>query len=315
MWPNFVRRCAMRKAALAAIESLMGTNESVVFVGSDLGAGTLAEAARKYPGRVMMEGIAEQHLVGFAAGLALEGYVPYVHTIGTFLTRRALEQVMIDVALHNLPVRLVASGGGMVYAPLGPTHQAIDDFALMRVVPNMLVAAPADPAEMTQLIHDLAEYPGPAYIRVGKGGEPDVTSGLKDSVIGAFRPIREGVGLAVLTTGSLLHECIQAVDTVAVMGCPSALFHVPFLAPLDIQTVDSLARDFDVVVIVEEHVPTGGLTTAVSEIIATRVERARVVRLSLPATYASAYGSQQEHLVNHGLTAPGIVASIIANYP
>ena len=305
----------MRKAALAAIGALMETHESVVFVGSDLGAGTLADVAQRYPGRVLMEGIAEQHLVGFAAGLALEGYVPYVHTIGTFLTRRALEQVMIDVALHNLPVRLVASGGGMVYAPLGPTHQAIDDFALMRVIPNMLVAAPADPAEMTQLINDLATYPGPAYIRVGKGGEPDVTSSLDLSAIGAVRPIREGNGLAVLTTGSLLHECIQAIEEVAALGLHPALIHVPCLAPLDTPVIEVLARDFEVILVVEEHVPTGGLTTAVSEIVASGVGRARVVRLSLPASYATAYGSQRDHLVNHGLTSPGIAAAIQTNHP
>ena len=305
----------MRKAALAAIGALIDTNESVVFVGSDLGAGTLVDVAQRHPGRVLMEGIAEQHLVGFSAGLALEGYVPYVHTIGTFLTRRALEQVMIDVALHNLPVRLVASGGGMVYAPLGPTHQAIDDFALMRVIPNMLVAAPADPAEMTQLINDLATHPGPAYIRVGKGGEPDITSALASSRLGAVRPIREGSGLAVLTTGMLLHECIQAVDDVAALGLHPALIHVPFLAPLDTKAIETLARDFEVLLVVEEHVPTGGLTTAVSEIVATGVGRARVVRLSLPAAYASAYGSQRDHLVSHGLTSLGIATAIQTNHP
>ena len=305
----------MRKAALAAIGALMDTNGSVVFVGSDLGTGTLADVAHKHPGRVLMEGIAEQHLVGFSAGLALEGYIPYVHTIGTFLTRRALEQVMIDVALHNLPVRLVASGGGMVYAPLGPTHQAIDDFALMRVIPNMLVAAPADPAEMTQLINALATHPGPAYIRVGKGGEPDITSKMDPSPIGAVRPIREGTGLAVLTTGMLLHECAQAVEEVATLGLHPALVHVPFLAPLDTWAIETLARDFEVILVVEEHVPTGGLTTAVCEIVATGTGRARVVRLSLPTAYASAYGSQRDHLETHGLTSPGIAAAIQTNHP
>ncbi len=300
----------MRKAALAAIEGLLDTNDSVVFVGSDLGSGTLAAAKLRHPGRVLMEGIAEQHLVGFAAGLALEGYVPYVHTIGTFLTRRALEQVIVDVALHNLPVRLVASGGGMVYAPLGPTHQAIDDFALMRAIPNMLVAAPADPAEMTKLIEDLATYPGPAYIRVAKGGEPDITSSLQPADIGHVRPIRGGSKVAVLTTGALLHECIAAVDSLAGTDWAPALVHVPFLAPLDVPAIEELAREYQVLLVVEEHLPTGGLTTAVSEIVATGVGQARVMRLGLPPRYASAYGSQREHWESHGLTSTGIASSI-----
>lgn len=300
----------MRKAALAAIEDLLDTNQSVVFVGSDLGAGTLAAAKLRHPGRVLMEGIAEQHLVGFSAGLALEGFVPYVHTIGTFLTRRALEQVIVDVALHNLPVRLVASGGGMVYAPLGPTHQSIDDFALMRAIPNMLVAAPADPAEMTQLIKDLATYPGPAYIRVAKGGEPDITSSLEPANIGHVRPIRAGNKIAVITTGALLHECIIAVDSLASTDMNPTLVHVPFLAPLDIPAIETLAHDYQVLLVVEEHLPTGGLTTAISEIVATGVGQARVVRVGLPSLYASAYGSQREHWEAHGLTAEGIELSI-----
>ncbi len=301
----------MRKAALAAIEGLLETNDSVIFVGSDLGAGTLAAAKLRHPGRVLMEGIAEQHLVGFAAGLALEGYVPYVHTIGTFLTRRALEQVIIDVALHNLPVRLVASGGGMVYAPLGPTHQAIDDFALMRAIPNMLVAAPADPAEMTKLIQDLATYPGPAYIRSAKGGEPDITSSLQPADIGRVRPIRGGSKVAVLTTGALLHECIAAVDSLAGTDLAPTLVHVPFLAPLDVPAIEELAREYQVLLVVEEHLPTGGLTTAVSEIVATGVGQARVIRLGLPPMYASSYGSQREHWESQGLTSNGIASSIM----
>ena len=107
----------MRKAALDAIARLVDEQPNIIFIGSDLGTGVMSDAMERAPDRVLMEGIAEQHMVGMASGLALEGFIPYVHTIGTFLTRRALEQIIVDVALHSLPVRLVASGGGMVYAP------------------------------------------------------------------------------------------------------------------------------------------------------------------------------------------------------
>ena len=300
----------MRKAALAAIAALLDHNESVIFVGSDLGAGTLTDVKVRHPGRVLMEGIAEQHLVGFAAGLALEGYVPYVHTIGTFLTRRALEQVIIDVALHNLPVRLVASGGGMVYAPLGPTHQAIDDFALMRAIPNMIVIAPADPIEMAQVIEDLATHPGPAYIRVAKGGEPDITSDLPRGAVGAVRPIRKGEGIAVITTGSLLHECIPAVASAVAEGSNPALVHVPYVAPLDIQFISEMSRTFNTLLVVEEHLPSGGLSSAIADVVASRDGRARVVRMTLPAGYASGYGTQRDHWANAGLNASRIAEAI-----
>jgi transketolase len=240
----------MRKAALEAISDLLDSNEKTIFIGSDLGAGTLADVRSRHPNRVLMEGIAEQHLVGFAAGLALEGFIPYVHTIGTFLTRRAIEQVIIDVSLHNLPVRLVASGGGMVYAPLGPTHQAIDDFALMRAIPNMLVVAPADPCEMREVIFDLANHSGPAYIRVGKGGESDATSLLPPNSIGRIRQINIGNQVAILTTGSLLQECTSATTQLETHGISVGLYHVPYIAPIEKSLIDQLIDRYEYLIVV-----------------------------------------------------------------
>src|SRR5690242_12160459 len=112
----------MRKVAMSAIYELAKRDPRVVFVGSDLGAGVLDDMRKAMPDRFYMEGVSEAAIVGLAAGLALEGYVPYINTIATFLTRRCFEQIAVDVALHDLPVRLIASGGGAVYAPLGPTH-------------------------------------------------------------------------------------------------------------------------------------------------------------------------------------------------
>jgi transketolase len=301
----------MRKEALEAINALIDQDGRVVFIGSDLGSGTLDEARKRHPGRVLMEGIAEQHLIGFAAGMALEGYVPYVHTIGTFLTRRALEQVIVDVALHDLPVRLVASGGGMVYAPLGPTHQSIDDFALMRAIPNMLVVAPADPAEMTSVVKDLANHPGPAYIRVAKGGEPDVTSALTPSAVGAIRPVRHGSHVAVLTTGSMLHECIAAVSEVVASGLNPGLLHVPYVAPLDVDAVREMMSTYPTLLVVEEHLPAGGLASAVSDVVASTSNGTRVSRLTLPSAYAVGYGSQRDHWKRAGLTASSIARVIV----
>ena len=168
----------MRQKALSTVYELAKQDSRIVFIGSDLGAGTLKEMKEELPQQFFMEGISEQHVVGFAAGLAQEGFIPYINTIGTFLTRRSFEQIAIDIGLHNLPVRLLASGGGMVYAPLGPTHTAIDDFSLMLNVPNMKVFAPADALEMENLLLTVVNDPSPHYIRFGKGGEEIVTKEL-----------------------------------------------------------------------------------------------------------------------------------------
>ncbi len=300
----------MRKTALTTIAALVDEDERVVFIGSDLGAGTMDEVRGRHPDRVLMEGIAEQHLVGFAAGLALEGFIPYVHTIATFLTRRALEQIIVDVALHHLPVRLVGGGGGMTYASLGPTHQAIDDFALMRAIPGMIIGAPADPAEMDAMLRQLRLVRDPAYIRVAKGGEPDVTSGLADLAVGRARTLTEGDRLAVLTTGALLHECLKAVGPSERFGSAVTLIHFPFVAPLDVDAVRSLATSHRDLFVVEEHLPHGGLASAVADVLAQDGSSTRLHRATLPDRYADRYGSQQEHWELHGLDTDGIAARI-----
>lgn len=296
----------MRKAALETIARLIEKDHRVVFVGSDLGAGTLEEVRSRNPNRVLMEGIAEQHLVSFAAGLALEGFIPYVHTIGTFLTRRAFEQIVVDVALDRLPVILVGAGGGLVYAPLGPTHQAIDDFSLMTTIPGMYVVAPADPFEMESVLELLLAEGVPAYVRVAKGGEPVITGELPPLQPGKMRTVLEGHKVSVLTTGALLHECVAAAETLGARGSRVTVAHFPFVSPLDREAIVSLSSNHDHLLVVEEHIPQGGLSSAVANVLSEVGFSSPLHRLTLPNSYASNYGSQADHLRMHGLDAEGI---------
>jgi transketolase len=304
----------MRKAALKAIENLVDQNEKVVFIGSDLGQGTLAEAKYRHPSRVFMEGISEQHLVGLAAGLALEGFIPFIHTIGTFLTRRALDQIIVDVAIQNLPVKLIASGGGMVYSPLGPTHQSVDDFALMRAIPNMVIGAPADPFEMSTMVNQVSKNPGPAYIRVAKGGEPDITSKLANLELGEIREVKSGSNLAIFTTGVMLHECLWALTELNSQKINPAVFHVPYLNPADEELIIKVAKNFENILVIEEHLPNGGLFSMILEIIVRAGLCPKISQLSLPNEYASNYGTQREHLIKAGLDGASISNYIISNF-
>src|SRR6266404_6475240 len=138
----------MRKRSLDMVYELAKKDDRIVFIGSDLGVGTLDNFRNEIPDRFFMEGVSEANIVGMAAGMALEGRIVYVNTIATFLTRRCFEQVALDLCLHNANVRLIASGGGLVYAPLGPTHEAIDDIAIFPALPRMTIVAPADADEM-----------------------------------------------------------------------------------------------------------------------------------------------------------------------
>ena len=164
----------MRKECLNTIYKLALKDKKVIFIGSDLGPGVLSDF-KKIPKRFYMEGVAEQSIIGMAAGLAMDGHKPYVNTIATFLTRRCFEQVCIDLCLHDLPVRLIGNGGGLVYAPLGPTHQATDDISIMRTIPNLKIIAPCDAVEMKLLIRQINKIKSPVYVRVGRGGEEIVS--------------------------------------------------------------------------------------------------------------------------------------------
>src|SRR6204780_2526697 len=194
----------MRATCQNMVYDLAKRDKRVIFIGSDLSPGLLADMKKEMPERWYMEGITEANVIGMAAGFAMEGYIPYVNTIATFITRRCYEQVAVDVCLHDLPVRLVANGGGTVYAPLGPTHLAIEDIAIMRALPNMTVVAVCDAPEMIRLMEQTLDWPKPIYIRLGKGGEPVVSRAELGFRIGRairMRPARARDGVALMATG------------------------------------------------------------------------------------------------------------------
>ena len=156
----------MRNTCLNMVYELAKRDGRTIFIGSDLSPGLLAGMKREMPERYYMEGVTEANIIGMAAGLAMDGYIPFVNTIATFITRRCYEQIAIDLCLHNLPVRLIGNGGGFVYAPLGPTHLAIEDIAIMRALPNMTVIAVCDAAEMERMMECALDWPQPIYIRL-----------------------------------------------------------------------------------------------------------------------------------------------------
>lgn len=199
----------MRKTALDCVYQLAKNDDRVVFVGSDLGPGVLDKMKTEFPQRFFMEGVSEQYIVGMAAGLAMEGFIPYVNTIATFLTRRCYEQVAVDLCIHDLPVRLIANGGGGVYAPLGPTHLAIEDIAIMRALPNMSVVAPCDADEMRRLMMSTLDWPHPIYIRLGKGGDKIVSEEKNGFTLGKSILVRDGKDGMFVTTGVMTQLALE----------------------------------------------------------------------------------------------------------
>src|SRR5499427_4875738 len=219
----------MRKRCLDMVYALAQRDERVVFIGSDLSPGLLSEMKKAYPERYYMEGIAEANIIGMAAGMAMEGFVPYVNTIATFITRRCYEQVAVDLCLHDLPVRLIGNGGGLVYAPLGPTHLAIEDIAIMRALPNMAVVAVCDAQEMQAFMNVSLGWPHPIYIRLAKGGDPVVSREENGFAIGEAIPMRRARSkraIVLMATGVMTTNCLAAAELLEREGIDAAVLHI-----------------------------------------------------------------------------------------
>lgn len=302
----------MRKTALDCVHELAQHDERVVFIGSDLGPGVLAKMRAEHPERWFMEGVSEQHIVGMAAGLAMEGFTPYVNTIATFLTRRCYEQVAVDLCLHDLPVRLIANGGGGVYAPLGPTHLAIEDIAIMRALPNMTVVAPCDADEMRRFMHATLDWPHPIYIRLAKGGDPIVSQAQHGFTLGLSIRLRDGEDGLFITTGVMTQTALAAANLLRMEGLEVGVRHVHTIKPLDTERIMQDVDGVPAVVTVEEGIVNGGLGSAVLE---TCNERAphlahKIARLGIPDAFPTQYGSQQTMLSHWCLTPESLAAKM-----
>ncbi len=302
----------MRKTALNSIYDLAKQDKNVVFIGSDLGAGVLDDMKTNIPSRFFMEGVSEQYIVGMAAGLALEGFIPYVHTIATFLTRRCYEQITLDLCLQDLPVRLIASGGGAVYAPLGPTHLAVEDIAIMRSLPNMAVVAPCDADEMKRLMRATLGWPHPIYIRMAKGGDEIISLEENGFEIGKAILLREPRDGMFITTGVMTQLALQASDTLTQEGLICGVLHAHTLKPLDYSALAHWLPKVQGVVTVEEHTRIGGLGSAVLEFCNDEMpeQAVKISRVGIPDRFADQYGSQNSLLAHWGITVNSLCDSM-----
>ena len=302
----------MRRVCLNKVHEMAQRDERVLYIGSDPGPGTLNPMREEFPERFFIEGIAEAHVIGMAAGMAIEGFVPYVNTISTFITRRCYEQIAVDLCMHNLPVRLIGNGGGFVYSPLGPTHQSIEDIAIMRALPNMTVLCVSDAEEMRAMMDETLDWPGPIYIRLGKGGDPVVYSPDENFRIGKAIVKRPAGDVLIATTGVMTKHCLDAADALANDGVSCGVVHLPTVKPMDIDGLAAALGGAKLLVTVEEHVLAGGLGSAILEAIADHPELhfPQVKRLGVPDAFAKHYGSQNDQLAHYGIDAHGIAQSI-----
>jgi transketolase len=285
----------VRNTFISALCDLAEHDDRIWLLCGDLGYSVLEKFAERFPDRYVNVGVAEQNMVGIAAGLALSGRVVYTYSIANFPVMRCLEQVRNDVCYHNLNVKVVAVGCGLPYGTHGYTHHAVEDVAVMRALPNMTIVAPGDPAETRWAARALVDHDGPCYLRLGKGGEPQVHARPVEAKLGQALVLRDGEGIALIAAGNILGETLKAADVLEEHGVRPCVVSMPTISPLDVETVEALAERSRTIMTVEEHSITGGLGSAVAEVLAESNNRgARLVRCGVTAGPGAVGG--QAHL-------------------
>jgi transketolase len=297
----------MRNAFAAELEKLADENPNLVFLSGDIGNKLFDKFKAKHPARFYNCGVAEQGLMGLAAGMGLCGLRPIAYTITPFITTRCLEQIRVDVCYHKSPVIIVGVGAGLSYATLGTTHHACEDISFLRSLPGMSVVAPADPIETKLALRAALSWPGPVYIRLGKKGEPNVHAAEPKFEIGKAIKVSEGKSICILGTGTIMPEAVAAGTK---LDAEVYSFHT--IKPLDEDVLQDVFARFPVVATIEEHSRIGGLGGAVAEWLADHPSRARLLRFGTPDEFMKVAGEQDYARKLYGLDAESLAKAIAA---
>tara|TARA_A100001011_G_C14246487_1_gene815808 strand:+ start:417 stop:1253 length:837 start_codon:yes stop_codon:yes gene_type:complete len=259
------------------------------------------------PNQFLMEGISEQHIIGLAAGLAQKGFIPYVNTIASFLLRRAFEQIVIDLCMQNLPVRLIGNGGGLVYAPLGPTHQILEDFSILNSLPNISIIACCDSNEMKKMIKITEKLPGPIYFRLGKGGEKIITNSRNEDIkFGKCLTFNKPKDILIVTTGITTQLGLEVMQNLNKNQNKIALLHCSTIKPFDYKTLKKYTKDAKIVISIEEHSIIGGLSSICNNFLIKQDKVPKVINFSVRDLFYSKYGNQKSAWDYFGLNAKNI---------
>lgn len=294
----------MRNAFINELIAAAEINDNIALVVGDLGYGVVEPFAARFPKRFFNAGVAEQNMMGLVAGLASEGFHVFVYSIANFPTFRCAEQIRNDVDYHKLPVTVVAVGGGLAYGNLGYSHHAVQDYALMRVMPNMLIAAPGDPMEVRACMRYLIKNPQPSYLRVGKAGEPCIHAEVPEVLPGKWLIIREGEkgGATYLTTGATLDLVNQLIVKNPNLKS-STLYSMPLWGMKTKETQARQVEQFENVITVEDHLMDGGFGSWLMEAISIRPDLlARIKIKSLDSKVCGMVAKQSTMNAQGGLT-------------
>ena len=304
-------RLGSRATFGAAMLELCQADEKVLVASADLvGSSGLDRLRKASPEKIINVGIAEQNLIGVAAGLAREGFTVFATSFAPFIALRASEQIRMNLGYMRANVKAIGLGGGLAMAHLGNSHYGLEDVAVMRAIPNLAILCPADGAEIHKAVFAAAAHEGPVYLRLsGAVNMPVVYQEDYDYTIGRAITLRQGRDLAIIAAGSMVHQALKAAERLAESGLDCSVINMHTIKPLDIQSLEDISRKVKALVTVEEHSVIGGLGSAVAEWLSQKDSRPPHLMLGLPDKFGPS-GDYNYLLEKYALTGEGIAGSI-----
>ena len=285
----------MRDQYIRTLYELAKNDPRIYALISDNGAIVYDKYKETFPDRLINIGIAEATMISVAAGMASCGKIPFTYTISSFLTMRAYEQIRNDVCLQKMNVKLVGIGCGFVYTYLGPTHHALEDIAIMRALPGMIVLSPCDSKEVDKATRAAARVNGPVYLRLATGQTPDIYDKECDFELGKAVELRSGNDLTLISTGVMVFESLKAADLLEKKGLKTRVINIHTIKPIDQAAILKAARETKGIITIEDHSINGGLGGTVCEVIAqSKQKSAPVMCLGIKDVFEHEYGTLDE---------------------
>ncbi len=304
----------MRQAFFSFLQQNAIKDRDICLLTANLGFKLFDDFRSRLPDQFIDVGVAEQNMIGLASGLALSGKKPYCYSIIPFLLMRAYEQIRIDIARQSLNVKLIGVGGGFTYGLEGFTHHALEDLAIMRVMPGMHVVVPADKKEAEQLVSLMYNYDHPVYIRLDRNQEPAVHTSAPDFRIGKGLVLSYGKDVAIFAIGSMVYQAKLAQGELEKQGISVSLINMHTLKPLDTELIKDCAVSHRMVLTVEEHSIIGGLGSAVAEVLAESNAQCLFKRIGVPEELSPVMGQVKFLREYYGLSAQNIVKIVSSNF-
>jgi transketolase len=294
----------MRTTFSSVLVDRAKNDRNIFLLSPDAGFSVFEKFVEQYPDRFLNTGIAEQNTVSVAAGLALSGFKPYIYQIAPFALMRCYEQIRVDIAYMDLNIKIIGAGGGVAYGPAGATHHVIEDFAISKALPNMVVCAPVDPVEIRQIMEQSFSLEAPMYIRIAKNNDPPIHDPEDKISIGKAFRLMQGSDLEILTTGVITHRVKEWLPELSnKQGVSAGLTVFPTIKPLDTDFLDIIIGTRKKVLIVEEHNIIGGLGESICAYLGRKNAVNLVRHLGIQDAYSHYVGSQSYILGKFGLWA------------